>query len=240
MTEKEEWNSIDVIHHHIQMDEVLIPGRRETLSIVAKLATEFAPDESRIMDIGCGYGDVTAKILELSPLASVCMVDYSEEMLRLSEERFSDNKRVKLYKYDLNDGIPDELRSARFDAVVSCNSLHHIEHENKVGLYTQIRQVLDEGGLFINGDRFTGDSPVIGEWEFDNWITWMTGQINNKLGTDRTFDQVKERQIDFDRRLGDKPGTIWDTERGLRQAGFQYVDCVWKNHIIAIVIAANR
>jgi tRNA (cmo5U34)-methyltransferase len=240
MTEKEEWNSKEVIDHHIRTNEVLIPGRRETLSIVARLATAFVSDSPRIMDIGCGYGDVTAELLKMSPLASVFMVDFSEEMLRLAEERFGDKKEVKVFKYDLNDGMPDELMSGKFDAVVSCYSLHHVEHENKVGLYTQIRRVLNESGLFIDGDRFTGESPVISGWEFDNWIIWMTKQIKNKLGTDRTFDQVKARQIYFDRRLGDKPGTLWETERDLRQAGFQCVDCVWKTYNMGIIVAANK
>jgi tRNA (cmo5U34)-methyltransferase len=240
MTDKEEWNSKEVVNHLLKTDDILIPGRRDTLSIIARLAITFASDQPRVLDIGCGYGDVTGEIIKLSPLASVCMVDFSEEMLRLAKERFGNNNRVKIIKHDLNNGLPDRLEPSKFDAVVSCYALHHVEHENKVGLYTQIRRVLDEGGLFINGDRFTGESPVISGWEFDNWITWMSKQIKNKLGIDRTFDQVKTRQKYFDWRLGDKPGTLWDTERDLRQAGFQYVDCVWKSHNMGIVIASNR
>lgn len=168
MTEKEEWNSKEVADHHLRTADVLIPGRKETLSIVAGLATVFASGQPRVLDIGCGWGDVTAKVLELSPLSSVCMVDYSEEMLRRAKERFGNNKKVEIIKHDLNKGVLDRLKSDKFSAVISCHSLHHIERENKVGLYTQIRQVLNEGGLFINGDRFTGESPVISGWEFNN------------------------------------------------------------------------
>ena len=243
MVKKEEWNSRETIDHHVKFNDILIPGLRDMLSIVARLATTFVSDRPRVLDIGCGYGDVTAEILELSPSASVCMVDYSEEMLKLAKERFGNNNQVKIIKHDLNKGIPGRLKSRKFDAVVSCHALHHIEHENRVGLYTQLRQVLDDDSLFINGDRFTGESPVISGWEFDNWITWMTEQIKNKLGImgiNRTFDQVKMRQIYLDRRLGDRPGTVWDTERDLRLAGFQYIDCVWKSHNMGIVVAADK
>jgi tRNA (cmo5U34)-methyltransferase len=240
VTEKEEWNSKEVADHHLRTADILIPGRREMLSIVARLVTAFVSGQPRILDIGCGWGDVTEEILGVRPLAMVCMVDFSDEMLRQAKERFGNNKKVQIIKHDLNKGVPDSLQSSKFGAVVSCNALHHVEYENKVGLYTQIRQVMDEGGLFINGDRFIGESPVISGWEFDNWITWMIGQIKNGLGIDRTFEQVKARQMYFDRKLGDKPGTLWETERDLRQAGFQYVDCVWKSHNMGIVIAANR
>ena len=239
MTEKEGWKSTYAAYHHLKTADILVPGRRETLSIVATLATAFVSEKPRILDIGCGNGDATAKILELRPHASVSMVDFSEVMLQLAEERFGKNKKVQIINRDLNKGLPDRLESSKFDAVVSCHSLHHVEYENKVGLYTQIRQALDEGGLFINGDRFTGESPVISGWEFDNWITWMTKQIN-ELGKDKAFDEVRKTQTELDEKLGDKPQTLWDMQRDLKQAGFQYIDCVWKSHNMAIVVATNR
>jgi len=217
-----------------------IPGRRETLSIVARLATAFVSNEPRILDIGCGWGDVTSEILGLNSLASVCMVDFSEEMFILAKEILGDDDRVKMIQHNLNKGIPDVLKSGKFDAVVSCHALHHVEHENKVELYTQIRQVLNEGGLFINGDRFTGESPVVSRWEFDNWIIWMIEEVRNKLGKDKVIDEVKKEQMAWDEKLGDIPGTIWDTQRDLKQAGFQYVDCVWKSYNMAIVVAADK
>ena len=234
------WRSSEAAQHHLRTADVLIPGRRETLSIIARLATAFAPAQPRVLDIGCGYGDATAAILELSPLASVCMVDFSEEMLRLAEERFGNNNRVEIIKHDLNDGLPDMLKSSRFDAVVSCHALHHVEPENRVALYKQIRGARAGGGLFINGDRFAGDSAVISTWEFDNWIMWMTRQIKEQLGKDISFDELRQRQIESDLKLGDKPGTLWDTQRDLKQAGFQFVDCVWRSHNMGIVVAASE
>ena len=234
------WKSRKRANHHLKYADILIPGRRDTLSIIARLAILFISDQPRIMDIGCGFGDVTAEILALSPHASVCMVDFSDEMLRLAEDRFGSNNEVKIIKHDLNDGVPDRLKSSKFDAVVSCHALHHIEHENKVGLYMQLRQILGEDGLFIIGDRLTGESPVISRWEFDNWITWETEQIRNKLGKGVSFNEVKKIQMASDEELGDKPGTLWDTQRDLKQAGFQYIDCVWKNHNMGIVVAADK
>ena len=237
MVKNKGWKSRDAASHHLETADIIIPGRRDTLSIIARLATEFVSDKPRILDIGCGYGDVTAEILELSPLASVCMVDFSEEMVRLAKERFVNNSEVRIIKHDLNNGVPDRLESSKFDAVVSCHALHHVEYENKVGLYTKIRQVLNEGGLFINGDRFTGESPNISSWEFDNWITWMTKQINNKLDRDKSFDEVKKTQMESDKKLGDKPGTLWEMQKDLKQAGFQYIDCVWKNYNLGVIVA---
>jgi hypothetical protein len=118
--------------------------------------------------------------------------------------------------------------------------LHHVEFKNKVPLYTQVKRVLNEDGFFIIGDRFTGDSPVMRRWEFDSWISWMSVQIKEKLGKDIPFDELTRRQNESDNKLGDKPGTIWDTRRDLEQAGFRYVDCLWKRHNMGVVAAADR
>ena len=132
------------------------------------------------------------------------------------------------------------MLSKKFDVVTSCFALHHIEYKNRVGLYTQIRHVLFDDGLFINGDLFIGESPTISEWELNHLITWIVKQAKSKMGIERTFDQVKQRHLEIAEEQGDKPGTLQDMQEGLRQAGFQYVDCVWMENRHAIVTASNR
>jgi hypothetical protein len=77
------------------------------------------------------------------------------------------------------------------------------------------------------------------DWEFDNFVGHMTEQINEKLKIEKTFAEVKATQIDSDKRLGDKPGTIWQMERDLREAGFRNVDCIWKYQNLAVIAATK-
>ena len=53
------------------------------------------------------------------------MIDFSDEMIRRSSERFRDNKNITVVKRDLNQGILDITGNRGFDAVVSCFSIHH-------------------------------------------------------------------------------------------------------------------
>ena len=114
-----------------------------------------------------------------------------------------------------------------------------LEFVNRVKLYSSIRNKLKEVRLFINGDRFKGESPSIEQWGFDNWIKFMEKQIKEKFGRDRTFSELKHGQIESDKKLGDKPGTIYHMEQDLREAGFKYVDCIWKYHILAVIAATK-
>ena len=236
----EGWKSSEAARHHMRTADILVPGRKDSLEMVARLATEFAPPGAKFMEIGCGFGDLTAEILEIDPSATVTMIDYSEEMLRLTHDRFGTNPGITTIEYDLNQGIPDRVISQKYDAVVSSYALHHVEFENRVNLYSQVRRVLEDNGLFIVADRFTGDSPLMREWEFDNWMRWMSGSIKENMGNDVPFEEVKRRQLATDAEMGDKPGTVWDMQRDLKQAGFTHVDCLWKIFNMSIIAAAGR
>lgn len=240
MTEKEGWKSEETIRHYQRTADITIPGRRDILLKIADLATAFISHQPRILDLGCGSGDVAAEIIRIRPDTLIYMVDFSDGMIQLVRDRFQNNRNIEIITHDLNKGIPNSLFSKKFDAVTSCFALHHIEYENRTELYTQIRQVLSDDGLFINGDIFIGESPSISEWELNNLITWIVDQAKNKLGIDRTFEQVKQRHLELAEKQGDKPGTLRDMQEGLRQAGFQYVDCVWMENRHAIVTGSNR
>ena len=239
MEKNEGWAAKEVAEQYKKVADVVIPHRQEILTTVAGLATAFVTERPQVLDLGCGYGDVTAEVLKMKPEASVCLVDFSDEMIRLSRERFKDSSGTRIVKHDLNTGITDAAIGKRFDVVVSCFALHHIEFANRVKLYSEIRQALRPDGLFINGDRFKEDSPVIDEWVFNSWISYMVQQIKEKLGKETTLAEVKQRQNVSDKKLGDKPGTMWDMQHDLKQAGFRYVDCLWKYQTLAIIAAAK-
>lgn len=233
------WRQREAAQHYLRVVDIVVPRRGEILSTIAHLAADFTPGRPSVLDLGSGVGDVTAAVLDLKPEASVCMVDFSDEMIALSRERFQDKANVRILKHDLNQCFPSELEEAHFDVAISCFALHHVDFESRVGLYSAIRSVLRPGGLFINGDRFRGESPAIGEWEFDNWSEFMAGQIRERLGVVKSPAEVKATQVRSDERLGDKPGTIWQMERNLRAAGFNHVDCIWKYLNLAVVVATR-
>lgn len=238
--EKKGWKTKETIQHYSNVVEVVVPSRREILKMIARLSTEFISGNPKILDLGCGFGDVTAEILKLNANAEVVMMDFSDEMIKLSIERFKENKKIKIIKRDLNYGLPDELINGEFDAVVSCFALHHIDFENRVKLYSDINNSLKKEGIFVNGDLFKGDSPIINQWEFDNWIKWMVKQIKDKFNKEKTFEEVKQKQLKEFEEKEDKPGTVWDMYNDLKEAEFKHVDCLLKDHNLAVLSATNK
>lgn len=236
---KEGWTHPEAAENYARTADIIIPERKEILSIISKMATELGPMNPKIIDLGCGLGDVTAEIVKLKPHANVLMLDFSDEMIRRSSERFGNNKNMTIIKRDLNQGILGITESRGFDVVVSCFSIHHVEFENRIKLYSEIRELLKEEGLFINGDLFREDSPIIDQWEFNNLISSLMIQLKEKLGQEWTFDELKLNRLENAQKMGDKPGTIWEMFHDMKAAGFRHVDCLWKSRNLAIMAATK-
>jgi tRNA (cmo5U34)-methyltransferase len=237
MNNKTGWQTNEAARHYECIGNFMIPGRDEIMEIVSGLTAAFTPLNGFILDLGCGYGDATYAALLKVPDSSAVLIDFSDEMLRRARERFRSNQKIKLIKYNLNEGIPNNLKPASFDAVISCFALHHIDFERRIPLYIEINNVLKPGGIFVNGDRFVEESPAINEWMFDIWVRWMTNRVKERFEISKSFDQMKARQIERDRDLGDKPGSLWSMGSDLRMAGFTYIDCLYKNQIVSVVAA---
>jgi len=88
-----------------------------------------------------------------------------------------------------------------------------------------IREVDSAGDLLVlNGEKFPPYCrPLI--------IEVLTGE--------RTFDQVKQKHFELWEIQGDKPGTLWDMYKDMKQAGFQSVDCIWMNYNLGVLVATN-
>ncbi|MGA2914176.1 MAG: class I SAM-dependent methyltransferase [Methanoregula sp.] len=161
------------------------------LSVISKLAITYTSENPKMLDIGSGYGDVTADILTLKPNSHAFLMDFSDKMIRLSHDRFDKNPNVHIIKHILNEDILGAISERKFNSVVSCFALHHIEFEKRVGLYSSIREILKTDGLFVNGDLFKCES-VIDQWEFDTRIESILCRMHNQMGIEKSFDEFKK------------------------------------------------
>lgn len=232
----EGWRHKDAAELYRKRVEVVSPGRREVLQLIASTAALFASEKPHIMDIGCGWGEVSGAILERLPRARLLMTDYAPEMLQICRERFANTPNIVLREQDLNEGL-GEFAEGVYDAVVSCFALHHVDYEVRVRLYTEIRRALRPGGVFVNGDLFICSSPALNQWEFDGYVSWMREQLKEQLNEEYTFEELKAMQLQNYRDMEDKPGTVWDMKRDLEDAGFTFVDCLYKYQNVAVITA---
>ena len=71
MTENKFWKSKDVVDRYQRTANIIIPDRIDIVSKIANLAIMFASNQPKILDLGCGSGDVTAEIIKQRPIFGV-------------------------------------------------------------------------------------------------------------------------------------------------------------------------
>jgi tRNA (cmo5U34)-methyltransferase len=171
---------------------------------------EFIPQTTRrILDLGTGDGRLLALVKREHPNTEAAAIDFSPAMLEAAGKRFAGDPSVAVIPHNLDNTLPD---LGEFDAVISCFAIHHVEHERKRALYSEIYGVLNAGGVFCNLEHVASPTPRLHE-EFLRGIgfTLETEDPSNKL-------------LDLDTQL-----------RWLREIGFVDVDCHWKWRELALL-----
>jgi tRNA (cmo5U34)-methyltransferase len=113
-------------------DELQDEMARATQGIAAEL----------ILELGVGTGETARRVLTRHPGARLVGIDESESMLAAAA--LDADLRVAR----LEDPLPD----GRFDLVVSCLAVHHLDSNGKHDLFRRVAEVLRPDGRFVLGD----------------------------------------------------------------------------------------
>jgi tRNA (cmo5U34)-methyltransferase len=135
-----EWGSGDHVQHYLQRADEF-PRRAEGESV---LLDHVAADVGRVLDLGTGDGRLLALLGRERPGMRGVGLDVSDLMLEAARARFDGAKNTELVEHDMAKPLPN---LGRFDAVVSSMAIHHLEHERKRKLYSEVFQALEPGGI---------------------------------------------------------------------------------------------
>src|SRR4051794_12820932 len=103
-----------------------IPRRAEGYAALLEFVPEHA---TRVLDLGCGDGEVVGRVLAARPDTEAVAADFSAEMLGRVRDRFAGSDRVTVIEHDLDHSLPESWGS--FDAVVSGFAIHHVSDDRK-------------------------------------------------------------------------------------------------------------
>jgi tRNA (cmo5U34)-methyltransferase len=115
----------------------------------------------RILDLGIGTGLELEFLFARAPKARITGVDLSTKMLELLRERYASQMAQITLVTDSYLTMP--LGTEAYDYVISAMANHHVLHDTKRTLYSEIHTALKPGGKYVEGEAVV---PLEMEGEF--------------------------------------------------------------------------
>lgn len=114
-------------------------GDQQTIALIRALVSETATgaSPSRVIDLGCGPGNITLRLGEVFPEAEVIGVDGADAMLKLARARASaQDCRVQFLQCPLQ-RLNDSPLAGTADLIVSNSLLHHLHQPDLLWMLTR-------------------------------------------------------------------------------------------------------
>jgi tRNA (cmo5U34)-methyltransferase len=211
----------------------LLPRYDEMLSVIC---TCLPSASDRILELGCGTGELSLKILNRCPNAQVIAVDYSPRMLEFAQKKMTTagyQHRWTGIEADFGEWAnhPEQFDiGLEFDACVSSLAIHHLKDEMKSKLFSRIRESLIGGGCFWNADPVLPESLILTEVYTVVREEWAAQQGKTlaeiRAKTAKTTTQGYSSQ--------DQLATLDTHVQMLKKAGFETVAVPWKYYGLAV------
>lgn len=145
-------------------------GYKDVLNAI--YAEVLAKGKVRILDIGFGTGTLTTRLYEQG--CQVSGVDFSERMCELAGAKMPE---AKLVCADFSKGLPEELKSQTYDAIIGTYSLHHLTDDEKTAFLQSLLPLLAEDGKILIGDVVFETRAQLEECRAQNEDDWDEDEI---------------------------------------------------------------
>jgi SAM-dependent methyltransferase len=150
-----------------RQQEVHLPDREDRFTVLIDAVEEGTGREDPVViDLGCGPGSLSVRLLDRLPAATVIAVDADPVTLALGRAAHGDRPGLRFADVDLREpGWPAKLGlDGPADAAVSTTALHWLNERELTAMYAELLPVLRPGGLLLDGDHFQLDeaeSPTL-------------------------------------------------------------------------------
>jgi tRNA (cmo5U34)-methyltransferase len=227
------WQQEELAASFAERRRILVPLLDLQEDVVTRLFSRHERAIKRFLDLGCGAGAMSELLLGAAPGAEGVLVDFSEPMLARAGVNLAGYAgRWQAISADLNDPAwRGALPAGRYDAVVSGLAIHHLPSERKPSLFAECFALLEPGGMFVNMDYVAIDGPLRGLFDermHANAVRAASSPEGSASGgTHREHASSPEAEVDLEDD-DDRPDTVEDQLRWLRDAGFEQVEVHFK------------
>jgi trans-aconitate methyltransferase len=237
-----------------RLEEGLMRGREQRIGVLPDLVEGLAATAPQVLDLACGPGTITRRLLARLPAAHSVALDADPVLLTIASATFADDDRVRVVRSDLRDPAwLDAMPEPQVDAVLTATALHWLPEHVVCRLYSDLAGVVRPGGVFAHAEEM----PLVGSpslravlaaaqrmrrkrasvgprTEWDAW--WEQAASDPALSA-----AMAERQTVFATSYPTEefsPPAEWHIA-ALSEAGFAEAGVVWRSGDSAVVAAVR-
>lgn len=189
------------------------------MSLVARAAALTTPQARHVLDVGCGAGNYTLKLLEQLPNLDVTLIDLSEPMLERAKDRVkkATTGNVMTIQGDIREALPAD---GKYDIILAAAVLHHLRTDAEWhDVYASFYRALNPGGSVWVFDFIDSSMPTIQGLMRQQYGEYLT-QFKDEAYRDHVFAYVEKE---------DTPRPLVFQLDLLRTVGFSAVEVLHKN-----------
>ncbi len=196
---------------------------RLSLELIARAAAATNPDAKAVLDVGCGAGNYTVKLLEYLPGLAVTLNDLSMPMLQQAQARITPlaGGLIMLMQGDIREM---DIGAAAYDIILAAAVLHHLRTDAEwEAVFSKLYQALRPSGTLWIYDLIQQTMPETESTMQQQYAAYLVN-LHDEAYRDQVLGWIE--QEDTPRPLGFQLDL-------LRKVGFRETDILHKHSCFA-------
>lgn len=193
------------------------------LELISHSAAATNPHATHLLDIGCGAGNYSLKLLQQLPGLNVTLIDLSLPMLERAFQRVSQATTgvVQSIQGDIRELV---LPQEQYDVIVAATVLHHLRTDAEwEAVFRQCYTSLKPGGSFWIADLISHDYLPVQTLMWAQYGAYLTA-LRDENYRDAVYHYIEAE---------DTPRSLIYQIDLLRQTGFRHYEILHKNNCFA-------
>ena len=245
MTELAQDTALGWIERWERQQEDLLPDREDRFTaLIDAVELGTGREDPVVVDLGCGPGSLSVRLLDRLPKATVLAVDADPVTLALGRAAYGNRPGLRFVDADLRGREWTAALAGPADAAVSTTALHWLTAPDLRDLYVTLATVLRSGGLFLDGDHFGSDPAAttlvrlehelieredrrrFPDGHGEGWTRWWEAAAADPALSGLVAER-SERAVDANHH-GSPSGLLATHVDALQAAGFAEVGTLWQ------------
>jgi tRNA (cmo5U34)-methyltransferase len=189
------------------------------LDLITSAAAAVTPGARAVLDVGCGAGNYTIKLLEKLPRLEVTLIDLSRPMLDRAMKRVADAGATAVTPLQ-GDVRELSLPAGGFCVILAAAVLHHLRTDAEwETVFAKLYSSLRPGGSLWISDLVEHSSGPVQQLMWNRYGEYLLS-LRDEAYRDHVFGYVEQE---------DTPRPLMDQLDLLRRVGFGRVEVLHKN-----------